>query len=63
MNVDFDNDVGRRIDGEIDYASLKQTTARGPRYGEGIAEFFAKFGERLPAEMSRQRSELVKRLG
>ena len=29
-----------RIDGEIDYASLKQTTDRGPRFGEGIAEFF-----------------------
>ena len=29
-----------RIDGEIDYASLKQTPDRGPRYGEGIAEFF-----------------------
>jgi uncharacterized membrane protein YjgN (DUF898 family) len=26
--------------GEIDYASLRQTPDRGPRYGEGIAEFF-----------------------
>jgi phosphoenolpyruvate carboxykinase (GTP) len=30
---------------------------------ESIGEFFGKFGTRLPAEMSRQRSELVKRLG
>jgi phosphoenolpyruvate carboxykinase (GTP) len=30
---------------------------------ESIGEFFGKFGARLPAEMSRQRSELVKRLG
>lgn len=28
------------VDGEVDYASLKQTTDRGPRFGEGIAEFF-----------------------
>jgi phosphoenolpyruvate carboxykinase (GTP) len=30
---------------------------------EGIGEFFAKFGGRLPAEMERQRQGLVKRLG
>ncbi len=30
---------------------------------ESIGEFFAKFEDRLPEEMSRQRSELVKRLG
>jgi len=30
---------------------------------ESIGEFFAKFGKRLPPEMSRQRSELIKRLG
>ncbi len=29
----------------------------------GIGEFFAKFGDRLPAEMERQRQALVKRLG
>jgi phosphoenolpyruvate carboxykinase (GTP) len=29
----------------------------------GIAEFFAKFGDRLPPEMERQRQALVKRLG
>jgi phosphoenolpyruvate carboxykinase (GTP) len=30
---------------------------------EGLAEFFAKFGDRLPPEMERQRQELLKRLG
>ena len=30
---------------------------------DGIAEFFAKFGDRLPAEMRRQHAELAKRLG
>ena len=30
---------------------------------EGIGEFFAKFGGRLPAEMERQRKELLRRLG
>jgi phosphoenolpyruvate carboxykinase (GTP) len=30
---------------------------------DGIGEFFAKFGDRLPAEMRRQRDQLVKRLG
>ncbi len=30
---------------------------------EGIGEFFAKFGDRLPPEMERQRQELIKRLG
>jgi len=30
---------------------------------EGIGEFFAKFGSRLPAEMERQRKELLRRLG
>jgi phosphoenolpyruvate carboxykinase (GTP) len=30
---------------------------------DGIGEFFAKFGSRLPAEMERQRQALVKRLG
>jgi len=29
----------------------------------GIGEFFAKFGDRLPAEMDRQRQALLKRLG
>ena len=29
---------------------------------EGIGEFFDKFGDRLPAEMSRQREALLKRL-
>ena len=29
-----------RVEGEMDYAKLKQTQDRGPRYGEGIAEFF-----------------------
>lgn len=28
------------VDGEIDYAAMRQATDRGPRYGEGIAEFF-----------------------
>jgi phosphoenolpyruvate carboxykinase (GTP) len=30
---------------------------------EGVGEFFAKFGDRLPAEMERQRKALEKRLG
>ena len=29
---------------------------------DGLAEFFAKFGDRLPAELERQRQELLKRL-
>ena len=28
-----------------------------------VGEFFAKFGDRLPTELKRQREELVKRLG
>ena len=30
---------------------------------EGVGEFFAKFGDRLPAEMERQRQALLQRLG
>ena len=30
---------------------------------DSIGEFFGKFGEHLPGEMSRQREALVKRLG
>jgi phosphoenolpyruvate carboxykinase (GTP) len=30
---------------------------------DGLAEFFGKFGDRLPAELERQRQELLKRLG
>jgi phosphoenolpyruvate carboxykinase (GTP) len=30
---------------------------------EGLAEFFAKFGDRLPAELERQRQDLLARLG
>jgi phosphoenolpyruvate carboxykinase (GTP) len=29
----------------------------------GMAEFFGKFGDRLPGEIDRQRAELLKRLG
>lgn len=29
-----------RIQGEIDYAEVRQSDDKGPRYGEGIAEFF-----------------------
>jgi uncharacterized membrane protein YjgN (DUF898 family) len=29
-----------RIDGDMDYAQVRQSEDRGPRYGEGIAEFF-----------------------
>jgi phosphoenolpyruvate carboxykinase (GTP) len=29
---------------------------------QGVGEFFDKFGDRLPAEMSRQREALAKRL-
>ncbi|HEY7610081.1 MAG TPA: DUF898 family protein [Alphaproteobacteria bacterium] len=29
-----------RIEGELDYAKVRQSQDRGPRYGEGIAEFF-----------------------
>ena len=29
---------------------------------DGLAEFFGKFGDRLPAELERQRQELLKRL-
>ena len=28
------------IEGEIDYAQVRQSEGKGPRYGEGIAEFF-----------------------
>ena len=30
---------------------------------DNLGEFFAKFGSHLPGEMSRQREQLVKRLG
>jgi phosphoenolpyruvate carboxykinase (GTP) len=30
---------------------------------DNLGEFFTKFGERLPAEMRRQREQLAKRLG
>ena len=29
-----------RVEGELDYAKVRQTQDKGPRYGEGIAEFF-----------------------
>lgn len=29
-----------RVEGEIDYAEVRQSEDKGPRYGEGIAEFF-----------------------
>lgn len=29
-----------RVEGEIDYGRVRQSEDRGPRYGEGIAEFF-----------------------
>lgn len=29
-----------RVEGDIDYGQVRQSTDRGPRYGEGIAEFF-----------------------
>lgn len=29
-----------RIEGDLDYAKVRQSQDRGPRYGEGIAEFF-----------------------
>jgi uncharacterized membrane protein YjgN (DUF898 family) len=29
-----------RVEGDIDYAKLRQSQDKGPRYGEGIAEFF-----------------------
>src|SRR5262249_1087876 len=28
------------VEGEIDYAQVRQSPDKGPRYGEGIAEFF-----------------------
>lgn len=29
-----------RVEGDIDYAQVRQSADKGPRYGEGIAEFF-----------------------
>ena len=29
-----------RVEGDLDYAKVRQSQDRGPRYGEGIAEFF-----------------------
>lgn len=29
-----------RVEGDLDYAGIRQSPDRGPRYGEGIAEFF-----------------------
>jgi uncharacterized membrane protein YjgN (DUF898 family) len=29
-----------RVEGDLDYAQMRQSQDRGPRYGEGIAEFF-----------------------
>ncbi len=29
-----------RVEGDIDYAQIRQSEDKGPRYGEGIAEFF-----------------------
>lgn len=29
-----------RVEGDLDYAGIRQSQDRGPRYGEGIAEFF-----------------------
>ena len=42
--------------------SRSRRTTGAPR-PQGIGEFFDKFGDRLPAEMERQRQALVKRLG
>ena len=29
-----------RVEGDLDYGQVRQSEDRGPRYGEGIAEFF-----------------------
>jgi hypothetical protein len=29
-----------RIEGDLDHSQVRQSQDRGPRYGEGIAEFF-----------------------
>ena len=43
-------------------SSSRSRRTSGARRPSGIGEFFDKFGDRLPAEMSRQRKALVKRL-
>ena len=52
-------DVEPGDDGRAALASRRTT---GAAEAEGIGEFFAKFGDRLPAEMARQREALLKRL-
>jgi phosphoenolpyruvate carboxykinase (GTP) len=52
---------------DVDDATLRELLAV-PREewraeAEGVGEFFAKFADRLPAEMERQRKALVERLG
>ncbi len=52
-------DVSKDVMDEL----LTVDTADWRKEVEGIGEFFGKFGDRLPAEMERQRQELAKRLG
>ncbi|HJQ82778.1 MAG TPA: phosphoenolpyruvate carboxykinase (GTP) [Candidatus Binatia bacterium] len=52
---------------DVDAATMQELLAV-PREewraeAENVAEFFAKFGDRLPAEMERQRQALLRRLG
>jgi phosphoenolpyruvate carboxykinase (GTP) len=52
---------------EVDDATMKELVSVSKddwkKEVEGVGEFFQKFGDRLPAEMERQRKALEKRLG
>jgi phosphoenolpyruvate carboxykinase (GTP) len=52
---------------DVDDATMKELASVSKddwrKEAEGVGEFYAKFGARLPAEMERQRAALVKRLG
>jgi phosphoenolpyruvate carboxykinase (GTP) len=52
---------------DVDDATMKELVAVSKddwkKEVEGVGEFFAKFGDRLPVEMERQRNALAKRLG
>jgi phosphoenolpyruvate carboxykinase (GTP) len=53
---------GLSLNGKMDEL-LAVATEDWRKESQGIGEFFAKFGARLPGEMERQRAELAKRLG
>jgi phosphoenolpyruvate carboxykinase (GTP) len=55
--------AGLKVDGDTMDRLLSVSKEDWRKEVAGMSEFFEKFGDRLPKEIDRQRSELAKRLG